>query len=128
MKNRWKRLISASLALVLAGSLALPALADTPELGLDQDDRVELLDVTAGTYSPDITVEPGKLYTLIALPFAADPPQVLTAADLVQVSGGALFIGSATADARGKLTFQDVRLRTAEAAVYYVTGPGLEPP
>lgn len=129
MKNRWKRLISASLALVLAGSLALPALgAETLETPAEPGEEVTLFDVTAGRYSPPITVQPGGLYTLIALPSAMNPPQVLTAGDLVKASGNALFIGSATANAQGKLTFEDVRLRTAQAAVYYVTGPGLTTP
>ncbi len=57
MKNRWKRLISASLALVLAGSLALPALgAETPETPAEPGEAATLFDVTAGRYSPPITV------------------------------------------------------------------------
>lgn len=132
VKNYWKRLLSGALSLVLAGSLILPGgAAELPETPLDSSQSSgELLDVTAGTYTPAITAQPGGLYTLIALPAtpAENAPQELTAADLVRASGDALFIGSAVADQSGKVTFQNVRLRTAQAAVYYVTGPGLSVP
>ena len=127
MKNRWKRLLAGSLALVLAAGLSLPSLA--VETQPSPGDPAQPLDVATGTYTPDLIVTPGGLYTLIALPASVDgPPADLTAAALAAYSQKALFIGSAVADELGQLTFEDVRLRTAQAAVYYVTGPDLPTP
>ena len=131
MKHRFKRLMAGSLALVLSASLTLSA--QGVEVTVDQEAQVTPLEVTTGTYTPKIpasygTVQPGGLYTLIALPSETNPPQNLTAQGLLGYTDNALFIGSAIADAQGELTFQDVRLRTAQAAVYYVTGPGLTTP
>lgn len=142
MKNLWKRLISGSLALLLAGSLALPGLAagqpETPSGG--DGGQAQPLAVTVGTYTPrkgavvgDVdAIQKGESYTLIALPASSfatgSTPKALTPAQLVSASGQALFIGSAVASANGQVTFENVRLRTAEAAVYYVTGPGLSTP
>lgn len=142
MKNLWKRLISGSLALVLAGSLTLPGLAaGQPETPSGEDDhQAQPLAVTVGTYTPkkgevvgDVdAIQQGQSYTLIALPASiaatGSTPKPLTPAQLVSATGQALFIGSAVASANGQVTFEDVRLRTAEAAVYYVTGPGLATP
>lgn len=142
MKSHWKRLLSGSLALVLAGSLALPALAeDAPaqEVPAAVDEELaQPLSVTVGTYIPGMAgsenIQAGETYTLIALPSTLarsggdGNEATLSPAELLAANGQALFIGSAVAEAKGRVVFEDVRLRTAEAVVYYVTGPGLAAP
>lgn len=137
MKSRWKRVLAGTLSLALAASLSLnvQGAGEVEEAGdgPGQTELVTPLEVTTGRYTPRIpasygTVQPGGLYTLIALPSQADPPAVLTAQELLRYSDSALFIGWAVADEQGGLTFENVRLRSALAAVYYVTGPGLTTP
>lgn len=131
------RLLAASLAAVLALGAPLTALAD--ELPADPGDvggSAGLLDITVPDYTPDekagdvSKIKKGERYTLIVLPSAdaatGSTPKELTAQLLTTVEP--LFIGSAVASDNGKVTFTDIHLRTAEAAVYYVTGPGLDKP
>lgn len=132
------RLLAASLAAVLALGAPLTALADElpADPGGDAGSSAGLLDITVPDYTPDekagnvSQVRKGERYTLIVLPSAdaatGSTPKELTAQLLTTVEP--LFIGSAVADADGHVTFTDIHLRTAEAAVYYVTGPGLDKP
>ncbi len=120
MKQFWRGVALGLLTLVLALAPALAA--EVPEEAVGQ-----LLDVTVGTYTPAVTVQAGARYTLIVLP-AASAPDALAAQDLASLSGQAMFLGSALAGQDGRVTFQNVRLRTAQAAVYYVVGPGLDVP
>lgn len=138
MKNGWKRLTSLWLAAALSLSLAAPAWAVEPaaeaEAGAGEDARP--FSVTVGDYVPDMAgsenIQAGGIYTLIALPadIAMDGGAVkpLTPDALLAAAGQALYIGSAVASENGYVAFRDVRLRTADAVVYYVTGPGLETP
>lgn len=132
------RLLAASLAAVLALGAPLSALADElpADPGGEGGSSAGLLDITVPDYTPDAKagdvskIRKGERYTLIVLPSAdaatGSTPKALTA-DLLTTSPP-LFIGSAVASDNGVVTFTDIHLRTAEAAVYYVTGPGLEPP
>lgn len=142
MTAAFKRLLSAALALLMLLSLPLGALAQETELpapGGDTD-QGSLLEITEPlTYTPDSragnveNIQKGGLYTLIVLPSSA-ASGVTTAAQLASAlliadsAAKPLFIGSAVASDNGKVTFTNIRLRTAEAAVYYVTGPGLDKP
>lgn len=127
------RLLSAALAGFLALGSPLAALAAEAEPHPAAEESADLLAITVPNYTPgtglqagDVSkVKKGELYTLIVLPRAVSgAPPALTAQLLL--ASEPLFIGSAVAEADGKVTFTNIRLRTAEAAVYYVTGPGLE--
>lgn len=127
------RLLSAALAGFLALGSPLAALAAEAEPHPAAEESADLLAITVPNYTPgtglqagDVSkVKKGELYTLIVLPRAVSgTPPALTAQLLL--ASEPLFIGSAVAEADGKVTFTNIRLRTAEAAVYYVTGPGLE--
>ena len=128
------RLLSAALAGLLALGSPLAALAAEPELPpADGGEQSDLLAITVPDYTPDSKagdvsrVQKGGLYTLIILPrglTSSTTPPALTPELLL--ASEPLFIGSAVAEADGKVTFTNIRLRTAEAAIYYVTGPGLE--
>lgn len=136
------RLLCAALAALLA--LGAPVTALAQELpasapgGEEADRSAELLAITVPDYTPgaglqsgDVSeVQAGGLYTLIVLPSsqAAErgQPKALTA-DLL-LACDPLFVGSAVAGENGKVTFTNIRLRSAQAAVYYVTGPGLTTP
>lgn len=129
------RFLSAALAALL--TLGAPLSAGAAQLespSLSGEESADLLDIMLPDYTPDAKagrvelVRKDGLYTLIVLPASkaangSTPkpltPELLTGAD-------PLFIGSAVASDNGKVTFKGVRPRTAEAAVYYVTGPGLE--
>ncbi len=140
MKNCWKRLLSGALALVMTGSMALAAPVDEvmEDPAAAEAESALPFSVTVGTYIPDMSgaekIQAGESYTLIALPSDMALEQgdgnvaTLTPAELLAVSGKALFIGSAVAEENGRAVFEDVRLRTAESVVYYVTGPGLDAP
>lgn len=128
------RLLCAALAGLLALGSPLAALAAEPEsLPADGAENADLLAITVPNYTPDSKagdvsrVKKGGLYTLIVLPRgSADSTTPPALTPQLLLSSEPLFIGSAVAEADGKVTFTNIRLRTAEAAIYYVTGPGLE--
>ncbi len=141
------RLLAALLAAVLALSVPFSALAEElpsapADPGGEADSSAGLLEITVPDYTPGIglqagdvsEVQKGERYTLIVLPASAaaagSTPLELTAAMLTADDPAAqpLFIGSAVASDNGKVTFTNIHLRTSEAAVYYVTGPGLTTP
>lgn len=141
MSSKPKRLLAAALALLLALGAPLSALAAEVEVEPSETpgSSAELLEITVPDYIPssdgvqmgDVSrIQKGGLYTLIVLPAkdAADgsAPKALTAQLLT--TSEPLFIGSAVATDNGSVKFTNIRLRTAEAAVYYVTGPGLDTP
>lgn len=142
MRNHRKRWTAACLALALGASLLLPALAEEaleetpPAPGAEE--QAQPLRVTVGDYTPSMTgsenIQAGQTYTLVALPISTASTQgdaditTLTPAELLSAGENALFVGSAVASGAGSVTFRDVRLRTAQAVVYYVTGPGLATP
>lgn len=136
MTSLRSRLLAASLAAVLALGAPLTALADELPAapGGDSGSSADLLDITVPNYTPQMAgsqnIQKGERYTLIVLPSAdaatGSTPKELTAQLLTTAEP--LFIGSAVADVDGHVTFTDIHLRTAEAAVYYVTGPGLDKP
>ncbi len=139
MKNSWKRLIAGALALVMTGSMALAAPgSEAVETPAAEAESAQPFSVTVGTYIPDMAgaekIRAGESYTLIALPsemalYDGDGNEAtLTPAELLAATGKALFIGSAVAEENGRAVFENVRLRTAESVVYYVTGPGLDAP
>lgn len=132
------RLLSGSLALLLALGTPSAALAAGPSGPDSPGESAGLLEITVPDYTPgpglqagDVSqIQAGGLYTLIVLPARtaaqSSVPKALTS-DLL-LSSDPLFVGSAVAEADGKVTFTGIRLRTAESAVYYVTGPGLTTP
>ncbi len=161
MKNARNRLISALLALALAGSPALSALAleapaeagpspEEPEAVLLSPEEPEAVpapeageeampfSITVDRYTPDMAgaerIRRGGTYTLIALPVQVAEAlgdgavDTLTPQELLAATGQAVFLGSAVAEDDGRVVFEGVRLRTADAVVYYVTGPGLDRP
>lgn len=140
MRKRWNRLLAGSLALVLAGSLALPALAEeAPEAApLAQPESAQPFSITVGSYIPGMRgsekIQKGGTYTLIALPATLAEEggdgnlSTLTPAELLAASDKVMFMGSAVAEDDGRAVFENVRLRTADAVTYYVTGPGLDAP
>lgn len=141
------RLLAALLAAVLALSVPFFALAEEfpsvpADPGGEADSSAGLLEITVPDYTPGIglqagdvsEVQKGERYTLVVLPASVaivnSKPATLTA-DLLTTDDPAaqpLFIGSAVASDNGKVTFTNIHLRTSEAAVYYVTGPGLTTP
>lgn len=140
MTAAFKRFLSAALALLMLLALPLGALAqELPAPGGETEPGAGLLEITVPDYTPGADLQLGNVsevrkggrYTLIVLPSSSkttsgSQPKPLTA-DLL-LSCDPLFIGSAIADADGHVTFTGIRLRTAEAAVYYVTGPNLTTP
>lgn len=140
MTAAFKRFLSAALALLMLLALPLGALAqELPAPGGETEPGAGLLEITVPDYTPGADLQLGNVsevrkggrYTLIVLPSSSkttsgSQPKPLTA-DLL-LSCDPLFIGSAIADADGHITFTGIRLRTAEAAVYYVTGPNLTTP
>ncbi len=140
MKNGWKRLASALLAGALSVSLAVPAWAEEPAATERSaaEESAQPFSITVGDYVPDMAghenIQAGGTYTLIALPVSvaknggdADV-STLTPAELLSAAGQAMYIGSAVAERDGYVAFRNVRLRTADAVVYYVTGPNLPTP
>lgn len=134
MKNGWKRLAGALLAAALSLSLASPVWAEEPAPAVEES--AQPFSVTVGSYVPDMAghenIRAGGTYTLIALPTSVamegTAVKPLTPMGLLAASGQALYIGSAVAERDGYVAFTDVRLRTADAVVYYVTGPNLPTP
>lgn len=144
MKNRWKRLVSAALAGVLSLSLAVPAWAEElpaqeapAETSAPAEEPAQPFSVTVGDYVPDMkgaeNIRAGGTYTLIALPtsiaaIGETTAKPLTPELLLSAAGQAMYIGSAVAERDGYVAFRNVRLRTADPVVYYVTGPNLPTP
>lgn len=136
MTSKPTRLLAAALALLFALSAPLTALASELPAPVGEGETAQPLEITVPDYTPgpdagDVTrIQKGGLYTLIVLPSSSaangSTPKSLTAELLL--ASDPLFIGSAVASDNGKVTFTNIRLRTAAAAVYYVTGPGLDTP
>ncbi len=129
MKHIVRRLTAALVSGALCLSLAAPSLAaqaPAPE----PDASADLMTVTTGEYTvQDPGIVSGGVYTLIALPReAVEEGRDLTASDLLKPGLEPLFFGSAIAKKAGEVTFENVRLRSAQAVEYFVTGPGLAAP
>ena len=133
MTSKFSRLLCAALALLLVLGTPLTALAgELPAAGGEEAARPLAITVPDYTPGPDAgaveNIQKGGLYTLIVLPRTTNssaPPEFT--AELL-LNADPLFVGSAVAAENGKVTFTNIRLRTAEAAIYYVTGPGLDKP
>lgn len=122
MKKRLYRLGVLLLALVLAATPVAPAAAALEE------EAVQPMAVTVPDYTRSHeNIRAGGLYTLIALPRGSVSGD-LTAPELLGQFANALYIGSATAEVDGEVTFTGIRLKTAQAVDFYVTGPGLATP
>lgn len=137
MTSKPTRLLAAALALLLALGAPSAALAgERPAVPGGEGEAAQPLEITVPDYTPTKAgvgdgvdnIQKGGLYTLIVLPrteeSSARPP--LTSELLL--GSDPLFVGWAVASDNGKVTFTNIRLRTAEASIYYVTGPGLDTP
>lgn len=112
-KTRFYRLGAIFLALAMVASiLPVPALA---------------VDLIPDYTCEDERVQAGGLYTLIALPKGTVPGD-LTPQDLLDHFQDALYAASVTARQAGSVTFTGIKLKSADAVDFFVTGPGLTPP
>lgn len=135
MSSIRSRLLCAVLAALLALSAPFSALAaaETPD-GAPEEDSADLLEISVPDYTPTSragaveNIQGGQRYTLIVLPSSAamDGSSIRPLSAELLLESEPLFVGSAVAAGDSDLTFRNIHLRTAEAAVYYVTGPGLE--
>ena len=132
MKKRGYRLgvflLALSMLLPPAAPAAQEAQAAQAEAAPGAEGTAQPLAVTVPDYTRSHeNIQSGGLYTLIALPRGSVQGE-LTAPQLLGQFDRALYIGTAVAQEAGSVTFTGIRLKTAQAVDFYVTGPGLDTP